>query len=757
MFKLDCFRPSLMALALAAVFSIPVHADEAANSDIVVRPAQLYFPVDGAYDPEHVNSAATVTPLNADYAYAHRITGRGVTVAILDTGITAGHDEFREAGKLLRGFNTLNGSTDVTDYAGHGTHVAGIIGAARDGKGTFGLAFDAQLLPIKVLGDDGKGSTAYLDAGLRYAIGRASIVNMSLGAEARYSSAAMQEAVAAGMLIVAAAGNESAANPNWPARFAKESWANNQIIAVGAVDANKQIAPYSNLAGDTAQWYLVAPGTSILSSYLNGQYAYMSGTSMATPVVSGAAALIKQCWPRLSADQIANILFTTATDLGAPGIDAVYGRGLLNVEKALQPIGTLSTTAFDGSTVSILLGSARPSAATSQLWRLALSGRLRALGFDDYQRDYSVDLGQSVSRPPTLSVQDVFGSLDRRIEVAETVLPNGAQLMAAYEHALPVAGKGYGYGERSYADRLAAFSLVSQTADGAEAAFGIGGMAANYFGAGGLEIAQGLGLGMVSALSNPYFSLIPSAAHAAAAYSAGGIKIKFGMLSSGVNEMLQSQDVAYTPPGLPSTRPRADSALLELSQSFEHAALSMSFLQTSEKNAFLGSQSSGALALSPHATTSSVQLAGALLLTPHWALAGQAAFGSTPGSANPGSLIAEIGETRTNAFSLALVTSNRMAEGDRFSFALSQPMRTYSGRMVLDTVASVDGEGNAVRERVVLPMAPAGRELRAELNYQSPLDHDSSIGTTLMWRHEPNNLADAPPEALLALRYTRQF
>src|SRR5207249_2159422 len=163
-----------------------------------------------------------------------------------------------------------------------------------------------------------------------------------------------------------------------------------------AVDANNNIASFSNRAGDTAAWFLVAPGVRVASTYLNNQYAYMSGTSVSTPIVSGAAALIKQLWPTLRADQVANILFITATDLGAPGIDAVYGRGLLNVEKALQPVGTVTTSTWNGKTIKVLDTAAKPSAATSKLWSLAASGALQVVGLDDFKRDFKVDLGATL-------------------------------------------------------------------------------------------------------------------------------------------------------------------------------------------------------------------------------------------------------------------------------------------------------------------------------------------------------------------------
>jgi hypothetical protein len=611
-------------------------------------------------------------------------------------------------------------------------------------------------LPIKVLNDNGSGSTSYLDNGLRYAVGKASIVNVSLSSANAYNPRATQEAVRAGLLIVAAAGNDALANPVWPARFAKEAWANNQIIAVGAVDADNRIASFSNRAGDTAAWFLVAPGVDIVSSYVNGQYIYMSGTSMATPVVSGAAALVKQLWPSLRADQIASILFITATDLGVPGIDPVYGRGLLNVERALQPIGAVTTTTYNGRTINVLGGGVRPSAATSKLWTLAASGNLRMVGLDDFKRDFSIDLGAAVARPTALSVEDIFGSLDRRIEVADTILADGSRLSVAYDRKLPAIGDLPPHNEHSRGARLAAFSLVSKDSGGGETAFGAGGFASSYFGIGGLQVER-VSLGMVTALSNPYFSLVPGASYAAVAQQFGGLKIKFGVLTSALNQTFASQEGLYPASAAAVAQPKVSSALIEISQSFEDAAVSVSFSQTDEANSYLGSQSTGALLFGPNASTSSVQLSGALMLAPGLALAGQASYGFTPATRADQSLFAEMMAARTNAFSLALVASDRIKSGDRFSIAVSQPMRTYSGHVVIDVLSGVDNAGVQTRERLLFSMAPVGRELRTELNYQSPVGKDASAGITFLLRRDPNNMIDASTEKVLAMRYTLLF
>lgn len=753
MFSPADFPRTLIAIAVSAAVTASARAQEASPaSEGTVVATQTYFPTAGSIDNERINSAAVIGRINADYAYSRGITGKGVTIAIMDTGIAASHREFAESGKLAQGFNAITGGTNVNDTFGHGTHVAGLLGADRDGRGIFGVAYDAQLLPIKVLTDAGSGSTDILDRGLRYAIGKAAIANMSLGTSTSYNPGALRDAVRSGLLIVAAAGNDGAANPGWPARFAKEVWANNQIIAVGAVDSANRIASFSNRAGDAAAWYLVAPGVHIASTYLNGQYAYASGTSMATPVVSGAAALIKQMWPALRADQIANILFVTATDLGAPGIDPVYGRGLLNVQKALQPIGALTTTTFNGRTINVLSGATQVSAATSQLWSLAASGQLHVIGMDDYQRDFKADLGYTVARPAGMSLQQVLDSMNNRIDVAERVLPDGSRFVAAYAREPALAGS---MQERAQTPRLTAFSLLSKQANGREAAIGTGGLAAQYFGAGGLEVAEGMALGAVSALANPYFTLVPGASHAGIGQRIGDVKLKFGLLTSGLNQMLGSQDV-YLPSGTLNL-PRVNSALFEVSESFGDAALSVSLSHTDENNAYLGSVSSGPVALGTNTSTRALQVAGAVLIAPKLALAGQAAYGITPGNINNGNLITEVTDTRTNAFSLAVVASDRIKPGDRFSLSLSQPMRTYSGQIAMDVLTGLNSDGSQTRDRLRFSMVPFGREMRMEMNYSTPAGQDASIGLIFMLRREPNNLVDSPVEKLMALRYVKRF
>src|SRR5688572_7518098 len=334
---------------------------------------------------EGLNSPG-IFQINADAAHGRTppVTGANVTIVIVDTGLLTTHPEF--TGRVLPGYNVFDGSHNATDGNGHGTHVAGILGAGRGNpstSGMFGVAYNVNLMPIRVLNNLGFGTNSGISTGIQVAVDRRNdstvpgaqkpfAMNLSLGSSAPSTQieTSLRNAVNSingGMFIAAAAGNNGGANPSWPARYAREAWARGQIIAVGAVDANNVIASFSNRAGDTRDFFIVAPGVDVFSTYeARGQATYdtLSGTSMATPYVTGAAALIKSGWPFLKARKIGELLLSTATDLGAPGVDDVYGHGLLNLERAGQPVGQLQVPTAGGSQLTVSGSALTASAAT---------------------------------------------------------------------------------------------------------------------------------------------------------------------------------------------------------------------------------------------------------------------------------------------------------------------------------------------------------------------------------------------------------
>ncbi|MCH6264919.1 S8 family peptidase [Neobacillus citreus] len=219
--------------------------------------------------------------------------GEGITVAILDTGCDLTHPDLKERIAGGRNFtNDDNGNPDVyRDYNGHGTHVAGTIAAIQNNSGVVGVAPEANLLIIKVLDKNGSGQYEWIINGIYYAIEqKADIISMSLGGPEDVSELheAIQEAVANNILVVCAAGNGGDGNASTDEFDYPGSY--NEVISVGAVDLARSPSRFSNSNNEVD---LVAPGEKILSTYLNGKYAVLSGTSMATPHVSGAMALVK--------------------------------------------------------------------------------------------------------------------------------------------------------------------------------------------------------------------------------------------------------------------------------------------------------------------------------------------------------------------------------------------------------------------------------------------------------------------------------
>jgi major intracellular serine protease len=219
--------------------------------------------------------------------------GKGITVAILDTGCDVTHADLSQ--RIIGGRNFTdddNGNPNVyTDYNGHGTHVAGTIAAVQNNNGVIGVAPEANLLILKVLDKNGSGQYDWIIKGINYAVEqKADIISMSLGGSLDVPELhqAIQNAIAHQILVVCAAGNEgdgqdSSDEFSYPASY-------NEVISVGAIDLQRRSSEFSNSNNEVD---LVAPGEEILSTYLNGTYAKLSGTSMATPHVSGALALIK--------------------------------------------------------------------------------------------------------------------------------------------------------------------------------------------------------------------------------------------------------------------------------------------------------------------------------------------------------------------------------------------------------------------------------------------------------------------------------
>jgi serine protease len=275
-------------------------------------------------------------------------SGDGVVVAIIDSGVsTAGED--LDCHAFVSPYNAIldtTGMAAASDDNGHGTHVAGTVAqCTNNGVGVAGVAFDASLMPVKVLGSSGSGPTSALARGIVWAHQHgADVINLSLGCTDcanQMADEAIESAVADGVVIVAASGNDGDNEVSYPASHP-------DVIAVGATDYNNLRAYYSN-GGSALD--LVAPGGD-LDQDANGDtygdgvlqesrfddvwgYYFSEGTSMAAPHVSGVVALLLAAYPEFDRGSVEHVLEETALDLGPGGFDISYGHGFVQIHSAL--------------------------------------------------------------------------------------------------------------------------------------------------------------------------------------------------------------------------------------------------------------------------------------------------------------------------------------------------------------------------------------------------------------------------------------
>jgi subtilisin family serine protease len=277
--------------------------------------------------------------------------GGAVTVAVLDTGVDASHPDlapnmWRDPASGADGVNVIGGGAP-TDGNGHGTAVAGIIGArGNNGIGGTGVAQDARIMAVRVLGDDAAGTTATVVEGMRYALAHgARIINLSLSGPDR--SQALEEQIQAaqtqGVLVVAAAGNEGTnldVRPSYPAAYPEPN-----VLAVASTGASGGLSSFSNRGAGAVD--LAAPGEDVLAPIPGGSYARWSGTSAAAPEVAGAAVLLEAASPTANADRVRDALLGGARRL--PRLSGAVATGELDagaaMQRLVQPVGTQAAPA----------------------------------------------------------------------------------------------------------------------------------------------------------------------------------------------------------------------------------------------------------------------------------------------------------------------------------------------------------------------------------------------------------------------------
>ncbi|WP_108668921.1 S8 family peptidase [Peribacillus acanthi] len=285
------------------------------------------------------------TAINVKSMVPANLTGKGVKIAIIDSGVDYNHPDLKIAGGICVLDTVLTPSACDNSYMdenGHGTHVAGIIAAQNNEIGIVGVAPNASIYGIKALDKKGIGSGSTIMAGIDWAIkNEMDIINLSLTTpnQDRAMKTMIDKAYQKGLLVIAAVGNEEHTtgkeeNVLYPAKF-------ESVIGVSAIDSNKQILTSSSVGKEVE---LTAPGSGIISTVpLNVDdsgpvdgYARMTGTSMASPFVTAMAALYSEKYPEFTNIQIRQLLQNNAQDLGSPGRDVKYGFGLVQPDTKVK-------------------------------------------------------------------------------------------------------------------------------------------------------------------------------------------------------------------------------------------------------------------------------------------------------------------------------------------------------------------------------------------------------------------------------------
>ncbi|WP_049887913.1 S8 family serine peptidase [Oceanobacillus massiliensis] len=257
-----------------------------------------------------------IQSIGAPYAWEEGATGNGINIAIIDTGIFP-HSDLTISG----GFSTVDYTKEWLDDNGHGTHVAGIIGSKRNDTGVVGVAPESNLYAVKALDANGEGTLTDLLEAMEWAIENdMDILNFSLSTEENSLALKdmMDKAYEEGMLIVGASGNDGE-NVTYPAKY-------ESVIGVSAVDGRLNITGFSS-TGDEVEFS--APGLNIVSTYLHDSYGEGSGTSQASPHVTGLLALLKQKHPEMANSDLRAELIKHVQDLGEAGRDSFYGYGFI--------------------------------------------------------------------------------------------------------------------------------------------------------------------------------------------------------------------------------------------------------------------------------------------------------------------------------------------------------------------------------------------------------------------------------------------
>ena len=700
-------------------------------------------------DAEYRRSNAAVSA-NALAAYTAGASGTGVRIAILDSGLSDVNGQF--TGRIAAASTDIVSNRGITDSGGHGTSVAAVAAAGRNGSDILGVAFNATLLIGRTDTVDSCASTdgcKHADSALARGVdfartNGARVINISLGGSAANATlvTAVRNAVAAGIVVVISAGNDGGTNPDEFAQLAGQTGMNGMVIIAGSTDANGAASTYSNKAGSFSAYYLSALGERVRAFDNSGTAYLFTGTSYSAPAISGAVAVLAQAFPNLTGKQIVDLLYSTATDAGDAGTDATYGRGVLNLGKAFQPQGSLSLagSAIPVSTATnATLGSAMGDASQGGTGQSKSGASAQAVFLDGYGRAYTMNLAGTIDRQP--AARPLFGALSG--DIRATSLAQGRFAMS-----LNVA-------RNRAANDVDSSRLNLDPADARIVRMISGRVLAQIDRRTQVVFGFAEGAGRLAAMLDgradlPFIAAKETDATPGFAQRDGhAFALRRDLGFAGVTVAGESGAVQT---GLATRAHQGlyNQASIRFDRKVGPVALSAGLGLLRENGTVLGSRFGGAFG-GGGATTRLIDARAQWDIGSGWSLAVAARQGWT--AADSGTVLAR-GRLSTNAFSFDL---GHVGMRHRFGLRIAQPMRVESGGFLLSLPTSYDYETGAVGyARQSLSLAPKGRELDIEAAYGLPL-LGGWIDANLFLRRQPGNIATLPADKGAALRYAMNF
>lgn len=745
------------------------------------------------YRTTEYNSQQGLEKIHAAEAYAalaknnKSVAGEGVKIAVIDSGAQEDHVDLAANISVADGHNYNQNSNDVADTLGLGTYAASLAAGVKNDDGVHGVAYDANLVISDIYNDAGdslvadsgiSGSAAIEDVGVMNIGWKYGSYTTYSGTPSGTNSAdravivALKVAQANDILVVAAAGDDAdnandgggdaaylnRLKPQKPALFANNSELEGYVLSVIAVDQNSQIIDSSNICGITHEYCLAAVGSNILGASsdtnsnggvgdVGAKYATISSSNAAAAQVSGAAAVLRAAWPFLTAPQVANILLTTATDLGDAGDDTIYGYGLLNLYAAVQAQGSnnfsygtsLSQNSYDVRASSIIVDPIFGDAFANNVAPVLQ----KAVFFDDYGRDYKAFLdGKIMARGKSWAASGLGSNEANNYKTNIVPLLFGAKNSSdSTQIKLQI---------KSYSDLGAKFANIDKSQQDRFLTAGNGfslkqnflqksqfGFASNVDEIKNLSFEKLNNFGFVSVngfAANPYQSFVANpyqTAESTKNFNQIFVQQKF------FDDKLKfnfSHQTSYQNSSILAKSGNVQNQISDFNFNYlpnDSTNLSLSFGRLSEfNNNFLNSQALGAFESGGNAKTSYFKIAASKKIYKNLSLITNFSQGFTEVSGNNFGIFRDYRDIKSRGAALGLVTENVL--GGRLGVLYSEPLRVYSGKATINIAVARDKDGNVIRYVEDVSLKPQGKEQDFEVFYAKDLTQLSQISANFL-------------------------